>query len=157
TGQARYAADLRMPGMLEARFLYGGVPHARITALDVSAARRIPGVLAVITQADLPSNRYGMCVKDRTLFADAVVRYEGEIVAAVAATSREAADAGVAAIRLKMEPLPALLDPEEALADGAPLVHESWSGDAPAYEGLVRDRNDCGYVTVVKGDVEAGF
>ena len=157
TGQARYAADLRLPGMLEARFLYGGVPHARIRSLDVSAARRVPGVLAVITQADLPPNRYGMCVKDRTLFADGVVRYEGEIVAAVAATSREAADAGIAAMRLDLEPLPALLDPEEALAEGAPLVHGSWSDDEAAYEGLVRNRNDCGYVTIVKGDIDGGF
>jgi CO/xanthine dehydrogenase Mo-binding subunit len=157
TGQARYTADLRFPGMLEARFLYGSVPHGRITSLDVSAARRVSGVLAVITHADLPPNRYGMCVKDRTLFAEGVVRYEGEIVAAVAATTREAADAGIAAIRLEVEPLPALLDPEEALADGAPLVHESWSDDAAAYEGLVRNRNDCGYVTIVKGDVDPGF
>jgi CO/xanthine dehydrogenase Mo-binding subunit len=157
TGQARYAADLRLPGMLEARFLYAGIPHGRIAALDVDAARREPGVMAVIRHADLPSNRYGMCVKDRTLFADGVVRYEGEIVAAVAATSLAAADAGVAAIRLDLEPLPAVLDPEDALSDGAALVHDSWSEDEPSYDGLVRNRNDCGYVTVVKGDVDAAL
>ncbi len=157
TGQARYTADLAIPGMLEASFLYSGHAHARITALDTSEARALPGVMAVVTQADLPRNPYGLCVKDRTLFADGVVRYDADIVAGVAATTKEIADEAVRRIRVEYEPLPAVLDPEEALGDGAALVHETWADDGTAYDGLVRDRNDCGFVNIVKGDVEAGF
>jgi CO/xanthine dehydrogenase Mo-binding subunit len=157
TGQARYTADLTLPGMLEASFAYAGHAHARVTAIDASEARALPGVMAVVTQADLPANRYGLCVKDRTLFADGVVRYDGEIVAGVAATTKEIADEAVRRIRVEYEPLPPVLDPELALEDGAPLVHETWPDDGIAYEGLVRDRNDCGFVNIVKGDVEAGF
>ena len=157
TGQARYTADLSIPGMLEASFLYSEHPHARITLLDVSEARALPGVMAVVTQADLPKNRYGLCVKDRTLFADGVVRFDAEIVAGVAATTKEIADAATRLIRVDYEPLPAVLDPEEALDPDAALVHAAWADDAAAYDGLVRDRNDCGFANIVKGDVEAGF
>ena len=94
TGQARYAADLAMPGMLHAAFLYAGVPSARIRRLDTSAARALPGVLAVITAADVPEVRYGAAVHDRSLFARDVVRFEGEILAAVAALTPELAQRG---------------------------------------------------------------
>jgi CO/xanthine dehydrogenase Mo-binding subunit len=157
TGQARYTADLSFPGLLEARFLYAGRPSARIVSLDVEEARSVSGVMAVVTQADLPANRYGMCVKDRTLFADGIVRYDGEIVAGVAATSAAAADQAIAKIRVEYDDLEPVLDPERALEPSAPLVHPEWSGDAAAYEGVVRDGNDCGFVNVVKGDVEVGF
>ena len=89
TGQARYAADLSMPGMLHAAFLYAGVPSARIRRLDTTAAKAIPGVMAVITAADVPEVRYGAAVRDRTLFAREAVRFEGEILAAVAALTPE--------------------------------------------------------------------
>ncbi|HSS59053.1 MAG TPA: xanthine dehydrogenase family protein, partial [Solirubrobacteraceae bacterium] len=104
TGQGRYTADLALPGMLHARFLYAGRAHARILRLDLTRARALPGVFAVLCQDDVPDVRYGPFVKDRTLFARDVVRYEGEIVAAVA-----------------------------ALDESSPLVHEAWesyeSGD----------------------------
>ena len=79
SGQARYTADLAVPGMLHARFVYAAHAHARIRSIDVTGARALPGVMAVVTQADLPDIRYGMCVKDRTLFANGVVRYEGTL------------------------------------------------------------------------------
>ena len=85
TGSGRYTADLTLTGMLHAKFLYAGVPHARITTLDTSAARKVPGVLAVITADDVPDVRYEAPLADRTLFAKDVVRFEGEVVAAVAA------------------------------------------------------------------------
>ena len=77
--------------MVHGRLLYCDRPHARITRIDTTKARAHPGVVAVITQADVPSQRYGGVVADRTLFADGVVRFEGEAVAAVAALTREAA------------------------------------------------------------------
>src|SRR5713226_2574979 len=91
TGQARYAADLLLPGMLEGRFLLAGQAYARLTKIDVDRARRLPGVVAVITQADVPQLHYGSAVKDRTLFAKGVIRFEGEVVAAVAARTAQIA------------------------------------------------------------------
>lgn len=156
TGQARYAADLVLPGMLEGRLLLAGVPHARIRSLDTSKAEALPGVVAVVTQADVPQLRYGSAVKDRTLFADGVVRFEGEVVAAIAARTPEAAAAGAALIEVDYEELPAIEDPIEALAAGSELVHPDWSSYS-AYDGIVRDRNDCAYVNILKGDVSDGF
>ena len=96
TGLGRYTADLTMTGMLHACFRYADHAHARIRSIDTSRARALPGVFCVITQDDVPDVRYGAFVEDRTLFARDVVRYEGEVVAAVAATTpeiaREAAD-----------------------------------------------------------------
>ena len=87
TGAARYVADLQPPGLAHGKLLLAGVPHARIVRLDVSAARSLPGVLAVLTRDDVPDVRYGPFVRDRTLFATEVVRFEGEVVAAVAGAS----------------------------------------------------------------------
>jgi CO/xanthine dehydrogenase Mo-binding subunit len=156
TGQARYAADLVLPGMLEGRFLLAGHAHARIKKIDIDKARRLPGVAAVITQADVPQLHYGSAVKDRTLFADGVVRFEGEVVAAVAARTAEIASAALELIQVDFEPLPPVTDPEAALESGSPLVHPDWSS-YQAYDGLIRDGNDCAYVTIVKGDAAAGF
>ena len=93
TGSGRYAADLTLTGMLTAKFLYAGVSHARIVRLDVSAARALPGVFAVLTADDVPDVRFGPFVQDRTLFAKDVVRFEGEIVAAVAEKTNAACPA----------------------------------------------------------------
>jgi CO/xanthine dehydrogenase Mo-binding subunit len=156
TGQARYAADLTLPGMLHARFLYAGVPRARIRRLDVAPARAIPGVLAVITQADVPFVRYGAAVQDRTLFAHEVVRFEGEILAAVAALTPELAAEACRRIVVELDELPAVLDPEAALRPDAPLVHQAWS-EYTATDGIVRNGNDCGFVRMTRGDLSAGF
>ncbi len=82
-------------GMLHARFLYAERPRARLLGIDTSAARALPGVFAVITQDDVPDVRYGVFVKDRTLFAKDQVRFEAEVVAAVAALSPEIAEQAV--------------------------------------------------------------
>ncbi len=158
TGQGRYTADLVLPGMLEARFLYPPHSHARITRLDTARARAIPGVFAVLTQADVPQVRLGTIVKDRTLFADGVVRFDGEIVAAVAALTAEIAEEALAAIEVEYEPLPGVHDPEAALEEGSPLVHPDWeSYAAPPPFVLPREKNYCSYSNIVKGDVEQGF
>jgi len=156
TGQARYAADLLLPGMLEGRFLLAGHAHARIKQIDTEKARRLAGVVAVITQADVPPLHYGSAVKDRTLFADGVVRFEGEVVAAVAARTAEIATASLGLIQVDFEPMPPVTDPEVALQPGSRLVHPDWSS-YHAYDGLIRSGNDCAYVTIAKGDIAAGF
>jgi CO/xanthine dehydrogenase Mo-binding subunit len=156
TGEARYTADLAFTGLLHARFVYAGRAHARIVSIDTSQAARMPGVHAVITQADAPTVRYGMFVKDRTLFACDVVRFEAEIVAAVAADSPERAAAAAAAVRVEYADLPPVLDVEAALRPATPLVHPGWE-DYRTAPGVERGPNDCGYMTSVKGDVDAGF
>ncbi len=157
TGQARYTADLALPGMLHGKFLYSGHPSARILKLDATPALTVPGVVAVVTQADVPDVRYGAGIEDRTLFASEYVRFDSEIVAAVAATTPAAAAEGVRKIIVEYEVLTPVLDPEQALADDSPLVHPDWEQLRPAYEGIVRRGNDCGFANIVKGDVEAGF
>jgi CO/xanthine dehydrogenase Mo-binding subunit len=153
TGQARYTADLSFPGLAHAKLLLAGRAHARIVRLDTSRARALPGVLAVLTQDDVPDRRYGSFdyVLDRTLFARDVVRFEGEVVAAVAALTPEQAAAAVAAIDVEYEDLPAILDVERALDSGSPLVHPAIAtyGHDP---NLDPAGNVAGRSTIVKGD-----
>jgi CO/xanthine dehydrogenase Mo-binding subunit len=158
TGQARYTADLAFPGLAHARLLLAGRAHARIARLDTTAARALPGVLAVLTGDDVPDRRYGSFdyVLDRTLFARDVVRFEGEVVAAVAALTPEQATAAIAAIEVEYEDLPAVLHVEAALEPGSPLVHESIAsyGHDPNLEpsGNLASRS-----TIVKGDAAAAL
>jgi CO/xanthine dehydrogenase Mo-binding subunit len=156
TGHGRYTADLSRTGMLHARFRYSDHAHARIVRIDTERARALPGVFAVLTQDDVPDVRYGGFVEDRTLFARDVVRFEGEIVAAVAAHTPEIAAQAVELIEVEYEPLPAISDPEEALADGAVLIHEGWEA-YEASEDVVRSGNDGSRSTIAKGDVEAAL
>ncbi len=153
TGQARYTADLAFPGLAHARLLLAGRAHARIVRLDTTRARALPGVLAVLTQDDVPKRRYGSfdLVLDRTLFARDRVRFEGEVVAAVAALTPELAAAAIAAIEVEYEDLPPILDVEIALESGSPLVHpeiDSYRHDP----NLAPTGNVAGRSTIVKGD-----
>jgi CO/xanthine dehydrogenase Mo-binding subunit len=156
TGMAVYAADFALPGMLVGKVFRSTEPHARIVRLDVTRARSLPGVRAVVSAADVPDVRYGGGLKDETVFAKGKVRYVGQPVAAVAATTPEAAEAALAAIEIVYEPLPAVLDLEAALAPGAPLVHEEWASYT-AIPILHRDGNVCNRARIVVGDVERGF
>jgi CO/xanthine dehydrogenase Mo-binding subunit len=125
-GAALYAADLTMPGMILGAFLRSPHPQADVLAIDDSAARALPGVIAVVTAPDVPGvNRYGRALKDQRALSDGRVRQIGDAIAAVAATSAEAAAEAVSLIRVTYRLLPALLDPAEALKAGAPLIHEN--------------------------------
>jgi len=154
TGSGRYAADLTMTGMLHCALRIAEIPHARIRRIDTTAARALPGVHAVITAADVPEVRYGAFLKDRTLFARDVVRWEGELIAAVAAATPEIAAQAAALIDIDLEPLPALTDLEAATRPDAPLVHDAWA-TYETDENLVRDGNVASRSTIVKGDAEA--
>jgi len=156
TGSGRYTADLDLTGQLHARFRYADHTRARILRIDTSRARALPGVLAVLTHEDVPDVRYGVMVKDRRLFAKDEVRFEADVVAAVAALTPELAAQAVALIDVEYEPLPPLTDVETALAPGAPLVHEDWAS-CEADDGMGRDGNVLGFSTIVKGDADAAM
>ena len=156
TGAGRYTADLTMTGMGHAKFRYAEHPHARILRLDTARARALPGVVAVVTQDDVPEVRFGGLVQDRTLFAKDVVRFEGEIVAGVVGLTEEIAAAAVDLIEVEYEPLPAVTDFVAAMEPGAPLVHEDWSSYDRDPE-MLSDGNTIARHTVVKGDADAAL
>ncbi len=142
-GKIKYTEDLRFPGMLHLRFLRSKHAHAGIRRIDTSRAEVAPGVVGVITGKDVPFNRIGAFVQDQPVLADERVRYLGDPVAAVAATSVKAADRALDLIEVDYEPLPAVFDPREALEAGAPVLHGS--------------SNLLNTWRVIRGDVEAGF
>jgi CO/xanthine dehydrogenase Mo-binding subunit len=156
TGSQIYGADFALPGMLHGRLFRSTVPHALIRGINLQAARAIPGVRAVITATDIPPTRYGPAVKDMPVLASRRVRYIGEPVVAVAATSAEIADRAVAAIEAEYEALPALFDPEQALVQAEPQLHPDWETYA-ALPVLKRDGNVASHSRIIHGDVEAAF
>ena len=113
-------------------------------------------MVAVLTQDDLPDVRFGGFVQDRTLFAKDVVRFEGEIVAGVAALTEATATEAARLIEVEYEPLPAVSDFVAAMDAGAPRIHP----DLASYEkdeNVVADGNTMAYSTIVKGDADAGM
>ena len=149
TGSGRYVADLTLSGQLHAKFRYADVPHARIVRIDTTAAKALPGVFAVLTADDVPDVRYGPGLSDRTLFARDVVRYEGEVIAAVAAMTPEIAQAAVEAVEVELEEMPVVTDLELALTAGSPLVHPEWQ----SYESdAERDGNVASFSSIEHGD-----
>jgi CO/xanthine dehydrogenase Mo-binding subunit len=148
-GALHYAADWRLPGMLHGRIVRSQLPSARITGIDASAARALPGVVAVLTAADVPSNRIvemasgGLAELEVSMpvLASDRVKYLGEPVAVVAAVTQQIAAEAAELVSVDYEELPGVFDVESARADGAPRVHEvgntlvSWQircGDAAA-------------------------
>jgi CO/xanthine dehydrogenase Mo-binding subunit len=124
-GATQYVGDMQLPGMLHARILWAGVPHALIRGIDTSEAERVPGVRAVLTAGDVPgTNRYGLAVPDQRVLADHKVRTAGDPVALVAAETEEAAEEALPKIRLDLEPLRPIFSIEDALDATAPAIHE---------------------------------
>jgi CO/xanthine dehydrogenase Mo-binding subunit len=127
-GKAVFVQDVRLPGMLHAKILWSAHPHARILSIDTTSARALPGVAAVITARDLPPNNCGFMRDNPPLKRDRVRSLRDE-VAAVAAVDEETAAEALGLIDVKYEPLPAVFDPEEALRDSSPLLHDGSSGN----------------------------
>jgi putative selenate reductase molybdopterin-binding subunit len=161
TGTARYTFDLDVPGLLHLKVLRSPHAHARILSVDTSDTLSVPGVEAVLTHKDAPDRLFSTAQHENeaedpydTRVLDEVVRFAGQRVAAVVATSEAAAEEGVRRLRVEYEVLPAVLDPVLAMQPGAPLVH----GDKGIAEGIVRaDANVVGELHAGIGDVEAGF
>ena len=131
-GSMLYAADWQLPGMLHSRIVRAVEAPARIVAVDVTAARELPGVVVVMTHEDVPCNEVierasgglGELLVPMPILATDRVRYVGEPVALIAAESQQIADEAAELVVVELEALPGVFDPEEALAPGAPQVHE---------------------------------
>jgi len=144
TGEAQYVDDLPAEGTLYARVLRSPHHHARIVRIDVADAAQVSGVVAVLTARDVPGEKtFGPLIADQPVLAIDVVRHLGEPVALVVAESKLAAQRGLDAIHVEYEPLPAVFDPVEALAEGAPQIHPGGN--------LVTEYD------VRSGDLDAGF
>ncbi len=164
-GLARYTGDLDLPGMAYGKVLRSPVPHARLVRIDTSKAESLPGVITVLTRDDLAdlNHRYGATYKDQSVVAVDKVRFVGDPLAAVLATDEAAAEEALAQIDVEYEDLPNITTIDEALAPGAPLVHETESvkaelrgskyGAPPRFKGT----NVCYHFGYSRGDVEDGF
>jgi aerobic carbon-monoxide dehydrogenase large subunit len=155
TGRGRYVEDLRFPGMLHAAFVRSPHAHARVRAIDTAAARALGGVIVVYTARDLPecarpippsiAAPAGFKPTAQPVFADPLVRYVGEVVAAVVAEDFYVAADAAAAVVVDYEPLPAAGTIERALEPGAPRVFDGWPD------------NVAGLSTARVGDATAGL
>ena len=166
TGRALFAADTRAAGMLWGKIKRSPHAHARIVSIDTSKAAALPGVLAVLTAADLPNiaseeafvGEGPMNFRDlsRNIMARDKALYEGHAVAAVAATTPAIANQALDLIEVEYEVLPFVIDVEEAMAPGAPILHEDLftAGVDPK---PTEPSNVAKVVAFKKGDVEAGF
>jgi CO/xanthine dehydrogenase Mo-binding subunit len=145
-GESKYGADLKFDGMLYGKVLYTPYSHARILSIDTRSAAKLPGVEAVLTAADVPGlHTFGTVVPNQQVLAKEVVRYLGDGVAIVAATSPALAEKALALIKVEYKELATIFDPEEALAEGAPVLHDDSPGNIAAHHVLE------------KGEVEKGF
>ena len=127
SGQAIYSGDLQLPGMLYARVLRSPHPHAEIRAIDTSGARAVPGVVSIVTAADLPDRTYihhGGPLSDRHVLATGVVRFVGEEIAGVAAETLTAASEALRRVRIDYRRKPAATTLQDALDPRAPKIHE---------------------------------
>ncbi len=169
TGRARYGVDVRFPGMLYGRILRSPHAHAVIKSIDSSKAEALPGVRAVVTNADFPRQKHetvwlgGLSANAREMLdnvlADGKALYRGHAIAAVAAPDPHIAEDALELIEVEYEPLDAVLDPQDAMRDGAPLLHpelvtQEVRGGAQAG---AKPSNIAKHVGFAKGDVEAGF
>ena len=144
-GLARFSADYKLSGVLELVAVRAPHAHARILSVDTSAAEAMPGVVGVLTAKDIKgTNRTKYLTDDQPILAEDKVHVLGDAVAAVVAQTREQAAAAAQAVKVEYQPLPAVSNPTEAMAPGAPQVHDG------------KD-NVCYQINQVKGDAEAAF
>ena len=151
-GEFKFTDDLTFPQMAYGVTLRSPLPHARVIKVDINKAEKMPGVVRVLTAKDVPGrNRFGLLVRDQPVFCDEVVRYVGDALALVIAETQDQAQAALKEINLKLEALPVITDPEQALLPDAPVLHEylrEKNSDAP---------NILCHHAIRKGDIKKGF
>ncbi len=157
-GAATFTTDIKLPGMLYGKVLRSPYPHARIVKIDTSKAEALPGVKAVATYLNTPRVKFNTSatstftipplqpVEDQYVF-DSVVRYVGDEVAAVAATSKKVAEEALELIEVEYELLPTVFDPLEAMKEEAPSLHHCEAGKNVPGEKI----------HIEMGDIELGF
>jgi aldehyde oxidoreductase len=144
-GVAEFTADIHVPGAAELASVHSPHAHALIKSIDTSAAEKMPGVIGVMTAKDIKKkNRLKFIVPDRPILCDTKIRFTGDPVVAILAETREQAVAAAQAVRVDYEPLPVMMTPDEALAEGAPQIHS----DRP---------NLCYTQPQIRGDAEAAL
>tara|TARA_A100001037_G_C15136761_1_gene631582 strand:+ start:309 stop:2639 length:2331 start_codon:yes stop_codon:yes gene_type:complete len=155
-GKASYIADLKRPNMLFGAILQSPFPHAEIVSYNIESAMALNGVKAIITGDNFDRAYMGPFIKDEGALAKDKVRYLGEPVAAVAATTPEIARNAVGLIKVKYKELPAVLNMHDAIADDAPIIHESLNDyikifDAISYGNVMSETK------MSEGDVESAW
>ncbi len=159
TGTVEYTMDTEMAGMLHLKVLHSPHAHARIVSIDKTAALAVPGVHRVYTWEDVPRKHFNTAIHtdhlvdpDDTYVLDDVMRFVGQRVVAVLADSVGAAEEGARSVVVEYEVLPAVFDPEQAMADGAPQLHGSDDPfvQDPEHNILLELHGEI-------GDVERGF
>jgi CO/xanthine dehydrogenase Mo-binding subunit len=145
TGRTRFPGDLQAQDALFMKVLFSERAHARIMAVDTAAAEQVPGVVAVLTAADVPVNEYGLIYKDQPALCGDKVRSVFDRVALVVAETQRAARRARDLIRVEYEDLPMVTDPREAMKPGAPVIHERWPDNVQSHQ------------RIRKGDVDAVF
>lgn len=144
-GTACFSADFRVRGALELAVLRSDVPHARIGKVDTSEAEKMPGVAGVLRASDIKGTNFLKFIRpDRPVLCVDKVRYIGDPILAVAAETREQAEAALKKVKVELIPLPALLSPEESVAPDAPQIHDNFP-------------NLCVDQPQIKGDAEAAL
>jgi CO/xanthine dehydrogenase Mo-binding subunit len=164
TGKALYTVDIELPGMAHGKILRSLFPHAKLLRIDCRRAAMHPGVYGVFSREDIRGlGSYGAAYKDQSIVAVDKVRYVGDPVAAVAAVDEATAERALELIDVEYEELPAVTTIDEALAPGAPLVHDA-SSSAGELMGQIyeapkefKGTNLCYRFHYAKGDVAQGF
>jgi CO/xanthine dehydrogenase Mo-binding subunit len=147
-GEAKYASDIYLPGMLYARFLRSPYPHAKVVKIDASRALALPGVKLVLTPADVPDARIHGRPTAPTVpmpVLSATARYTGDEILAVVAEDEQIAEDALELIKIEYEILPFVLDVEEAVKPGAVKIYPEGN--------VVREQAD----TIIRGDIAEGF
>lgn len=158
TGEAKYTADVLLPGMIWGKVLRSPLPHAKIVSIDTQEAEQMPGILAVLTAKDLPDLLTGRLVYDMPVLAIDRVRFIGEKVAVVAAEDPDMAEDALASIDVEYEEMPAVFDAHEAMKSEAPLLHPDYRSYAHAPQKFFSDiPNVHSHVTWELGDIDKGF
>ncbi len=161
TGRVEYMGDLTVPNMTHAKIVRSPFAHARITSIDASAARALPGVVCVFTRDELLADDdmetlYGFVYRDVPVVATDKVRHEGDIVAVVVAETENIAEEAVELVDVDYEELPSVMSVDAALEDGAIHVHDDFFPIAPELRPRA-GTNICHEAQISKGDIVQGF